>query len=238
MAIKLTTTKQQAGVVKALVYGAAGVGKTVLCDTAPTPIIISAEAGLLSLASKDIPVIEVHSLGDLNEAFLFLEESKESKHFETICLDSVTDIAEVLLTELKKSNKDPRAAYGDLADKMGEIIRSFRDLPNRHVYFTAKVKRIADEVGVNHYVPSMPGQMLITNLPYWFDEVLAMRIGMTDDQVQYRYLQTQADLFWEAKDRSGKLEAIEEPDLSKLFAKIQGKKSTTKPKTKTTKKEK
>lgn len=233
MAIKLTTTKQQAGAVKVLVYGRAGVGKTVMCSTAPTPIIISAEAGLLSLADHEIPVIEIHGIKDLTEAFIFLEESKESKHFETICLDSITDIGEVLLADLKRSTKDPRAAYGDMADKMGDIIRSFRDLSNRHVYMTAKVKRITDEVGVSQFIPSMPGQQLVTNLPYWFDEVLAMKIGVTEEGVQYRYLQTQADLFWEAKDRSGKLEAIEEPRLDKLFAKIQGEKST-----KTIKKEK
>ena len=38
----------------------------------------------------------------------------------------------------KKNNKDPRAAYGAMQDKMSEIIRAFRDITNKHVYFTAK----------------------------------------------------------------------------------------------------
>ena len=51
MALKFTTTNQAAQLhgVKALVYGPSGAGKTTLCATAPAPIIISAEAGLLSL---------------------------------------------------------------------------------------------------------------------------------------------------------------------------------------------
>lgn len=223
MAIKLSTTKISATSVKALVYGQAGVGKTRLCCTAPKPIIISAEAGLLSLAEQDIPAIIINGVDDLAEAFLFITTNEEGMKFQTICLDSITDIAEVVLSDLKIKTKDPRAAYGDLADKMGNMIRSFRDLPDRNIYFTAKVKRVTDELGVTQYVPSMPGQQLVTNLPYWFDLVMAMRIGTTEEGVKYRYLQTQPDIYWEAKDRSGRLNEIEEPNLTKLFAKIIGK---------------
>jgi hypothetical protein len=48
-------------------------------------------------------------------------------------------------------------------------------------------------------------------------------MGMFDDgngeMVETRYLQTQEDIQWIAKDRSGKLDAIEEPNLANLFAK-------------------
>ena len=69
MALNFTTTRKaaQTNGVKVLVYGKAGVGKTVLCATAPKPVIISAEAGLLSLQGADIPVIEVKNIEDLVE---------------------------------------------------------------------------------------------------------------------------------------------------------------------------
>jgi len=229
MAIKLTTTKKAATCVKMLVFGQAGAGKTTLCATAPKPLIISAESGLLALQEHDIPVIEVHSLDDLAEAYLFVTTDKKGKAFETICLDSITDIAEVALSELKKScGADPRKAYGELSDKIGDAIRSFRDLPNQNVYFTAKVKTTTDNIGMAKNVPSMPGNQLLLNLPYWFDLVLAMRIGETENEkgekIQYRYLQTEPDLYWESKDRSGRLAAIEEPNLTKLFNKVLTKK--------------
>jgi hypothetical protein len=236
MAIKLTTTSKTAGYLKMLAYGFAGVGKTVLCSTAPNPIIISAEGGLLSLADHDIPVVEIHNIDDLTDAFVFVTESKEGKVFETICLDSITDIAEVMLSDLKKNTKDPRAAYGDLGDKMGEAIRAFRDLPGRHVYMTAKAKRITNDVGVTSFIPSMPGQILTTNLPYWFDMVMPLRIGETlndqNEMINYRYLQTVPDLYWEAKDRSGKCDPMEEPNLAKIIAKITKTEKTTKKKEK------
>ena len=71
MALIFTTTKQAAieGGVKVLVYGKAGSGKTRRCATAQKPLIISEEAGLLSLREYDIPVIEIKSIIDRERAF-------------------------------------------------------------------------------------------------------------------------------------------------------------------------
>jgi phage nucleotide-binding protein len=219
--MKLTTTRKAATKVKILVYGQAGMGKTTLCGTAPKPLIISAEGGMLSLADKDLPVIEVTSTSDIYEALEYVQ-SKKGKKFKTICLDSVSDIAEVVLNDLKKESKDPRKAYGNLADEMMELIRAFRDLKSHHVYMTAKAKRAINDEGDERFFPSMPGQQLITNLPYMFDEVLALRIWKDEDGDEYRYLQTQPDYYYEAKDRSGKLKAMEKPDLNYIFRKITG----------------
>ena len=69
------------------------------------------------------------------------------------------------------------------------------------------------------YTPSFPGAKLAQNLPYLFDEVLALRIDKQDDET-IRFLQTQADNQWSAKDRSGKLDQFEEANLSKIISKI------------------
>ena len=229
MAIKLTTTNQSSKFVKMLTYGDAGVGKTVLAATAPNPIIISAESGLLSLAHLDIPVIEVKTLDDVSEAYEFITESADAKQFETICLDSITEVAEVMLSTYKKADKDPRKSYGALADHMSTLIRSFRDLENKHVYFSAKQTRLEDDfTGVSTFRPAMPGKTLTNGVPFFFDLVMAMRIGEeTDDDgkvTKYRYLQTQPDMQYIAKDRSGRLDEIERPDLSFIINKILSKK--------------
>jgi len=221
MAVVLTTTKKASTHVKALVFGEAGMGKTVLCATAPKPLIISAEAGLLSLSDHDIPVIEVKTVQDVMDVYEWITTSKEADDFETICLDSITEIAEVLLTQYKKEEKDPRKAYGRLNDDMSTLIRSFRDLKGKHVYFSCKMIRKEDEsAGFASYKPAMPGNTLINNLPYFFDEVLALRIGKLPSGKEFRYLQTQPELQWPAKDRSGTLGKMEKPDLSYIFNKI------------------
>jgi len=225
MALKFTTSREAAKIngIKCLVYGRAGVGKTTLCATAPNPIILSAESGLLSLRNLDIPVIEITTIADLQEAFSWCEAKASSNGFQTVCLDSITEIAEKVLAHAKGQVKDPRQAYGELIEKMNMTIKSFRDLKGLNVYMAAKEERSKDEgTGIILAGPSMPGAKLGTQLPYLFDEVFNLNIAKDGEGNTYRYLRTQPDLQYDAKDRSGSLAEIEAPDLTHVFNKILG----------------
>lgn len=224
MAIKLTSTAQTArdNGLKVLVHGPSGAGKTTLCATTGEPtIIISAEAGLLSLRGHDIPVIEVASIDDVSEAYRFITESAEAQSFRWVCLDSISEIAEVCLAHEKRANKDPRAAYGALADQMGQLIRAFRDIPGRNVYMACKQARTQDQAsGAQLYFPSLPGQMLGQGIAYFFDFVFALRVERDQEGNVTRWLQTGRDYTHEAKDRSGALELFEPCDLAAVAAKV------------------
>ena len=224
MAIKLTNTKDSARMngIKVLCHGPAGAGKTSLCaTTGGTPIIISAEAGLLSLRNHDIPVIEVQSIADVHEAYAFIAQSDEGKQFDWVCLDSISEIAEVVLNYEKKNAKDPRAAYGLLAEQMTDLIRAFRDLPERNVFFSCKQERAKDEqTGSMLYYPSLPGNALKQGISFFFDEVFALRVEPDAENKPQRWLQTGRDFNYEAKDRSGALDQFEPPSLSHIAQKI------------------
>lgn len=224
MAIKLTSTKKAAQVngIKVLTYGQAGAGKTSLCATTGEPtVIISAEGGLLSLRNTDIPVIEVSSIADVHEAYQFIVSSDEAKDFRWVCLDSISEIAEVVLNHEKKQSKDPRQAYGALSEQMQDLLRAFRDIPGKNVYMSAKMDRVKDEqTGALLYGPSMPGAKLGQGIPYLFDEVFVLRAEKAEDGQVYRTLQTGADYQYVAKDRSGALEFYEDPSLASIAAKI------------------
>ena len=224
MAVKLSTTSAEGGnKVNILVYGDAGIGKTVLCSTMENPFIISAEGGLLSLKGHDIPCAIIKNRQDCNEVYEWIQMSSDAKQFKNIAIDSLSEIAEVLLGDEKQLSKDPRQAYGVMDDEMSILIRGFRDLPNRNVYFSAKVKKLVEEgSGAVSYIPSVPGQSLLQKLPYFFDEVFAMKIGRLEGGETYRYLQTASDLQWIAKDRSGKLDRIVQPNLAEIMGIING----------------
>ena len=224
MALNFTTTRKAAVAngVKMLVYGQAGVGKTCLCATAPAPLIVSAEAGLLSLRNVDLPVIEVKTIEDVEDVFNFVTTSADAKKFETICLDSISEIAEVVLSTAKKFSNDPRQAYGELIDTMSILLRKFRDIPGKNIYFSAKELQVNNpETGITTIGPLMPGSKLGDSLPYLFDEVFRLNVGRKKDKDEkFRYLQTENDFKIQAKDRSGCLDAIEKPDLTYIINKI------------------
>ena len=208
--------------VRLLVYGQAGAGKTSLIPTLPEPVVLSAEGGLLSIAGADVPFIEIKTLDDMREAYAWLAQSSESKQFQSVALDSISEIAEVVLGAEKRATKDPRQAYGAMQDTMAEMIRTFRDMPGRHVYFTAKLEKSQDEMGRMLYAPSMPGNKTGQALPYFFDEVLALRVERDAEGVSQRALMCDSDCLWVAKDRSGKLDTWEAPDLGAIIRKIGG----------------
>lgn len=221
MAINLKKTGALASNgVKMLVYGQAGAGKTSLIPTLPTPIVLSAEGGLLSIQGADLPYIEVASMNDLREAYEWLVGSEEAAAFASVALDSISEVAEVVLGHELKANKDGRAAYGEMNSTMQELIRSFRDLPGKNVLFTAKLEKSQDEMGKLLYNPSMPGKSLTQGLPYFYDLVMALRVERDAEGAAQRALMCDSDGVWLAKDRSGKLEQWEQPDLGAIIEKI------------------
>jgi phage nucleotide-binding protein len=225
VAINLKSTGNLAGNgVKLLVYGAAGAGKTTLIPTLPNVVVLSAEGGLLSIQDAELPFIEITTMAELQEAYKWLAESAEAAQFESVAIDSISEVAEVCLNYEKKNNKDPRAAYGSMQEQMADIIRAFRDLPAKHVLMTAKLEKTQDEMGRILYAPSMPGNKTGQSLPYFFDEVLALRVEKDADGFAQRALMCDSDGLWLAKDRSGKLEAWEAPDLTVIINKIGAKK--------------
>ncbi len=149
--------------IKCLVYGRSGVGKTRLMATAPQPLIISAEGGLLSLRDKKVPVFEIKTLDDLNRVHDYVS-GPAGKDYHTICLDSLSEIGEKVLVNAKTGTKDGRQAYGVLADQMWLTIRAFRDLKGKCVVMTAKAEWVKDENGITRWMPSMPGKQLTLEL--------------------------------------------------------------------------
>ena len=184
-------------------------------------LVISAEAGLLSI--KDAPnvsAIEVKTYDDLREVYAALKSGELD--YDSVCLDSVSEISEILLVYEKGRNKDGRMAYQNVSEAVTSLMRSFRDL-DMHVLFLCKEGKENND-GVFLFGPKMASKPLGDAITYFFDEVLALRI--VDDQddegnaVAARWLQTRIGQGYTAKDRSGKLEAFEEPNLTALIQKL------------------
>ena len=66
----------------------------------------------------------------------------------------------------------------------------------------------------------MPSEKLQAQLPYFFDLVLHMFVGINPQNgVSYSGIHTQSNANWQAKDGSGTLDPIEFPSLGNIFKK-------------------
>jgi phage nucleotide-binding protein len=198
MAVRIQSVKSaiEDNGIKILVFGRAGAGKTVLTATAgESTIILSNESGLLSIAEAPdyVKVAQIESMDDMDDMYEFLLEDAEEGEptFKWICLDSISEIAEVCLAYEKKQSKDPRKAYGELQERMMDLLRKFRDLPHYNVVMTCKMRRQTNDEGRTFFAPMMPGQQLHQQIPYIFDEVFALRVEEDEESKEpYRVLQT------------------------------------------------
>lgn len=216
-----TTAGLHSESIKCLVYGKAGVGKTTLLGSGDNEktLILSAESGLLSLSDKNIDVLAIKSWPDMGAVYKELESGKTK--YTTVCIDSLTEISDMLVQFLNKSPdyQDPKNAlkmWGEYNKKMTSIVKAFRDLSGMNVIFTALAEDVNDG-GMLIKKPFIQGSKAQSLLSSFFDEVLYLAINESTGE---REIHTQPTNFYEAKDRSGKLERVESPDLTSMFNKI------------------
>ena len=221
MALNIQSTKDIAGNgIKIIVYGPAGAGKTRLAATTgdlENTLILSAEAGLLSLQEYDIDVVQIRSLEDMRAAVGHLRSTEN--HYKWCIIDSLSEIAEVVLDNEKDRNTNGMKAYGNMADTMVKLVKAFRDTRGLNVVLIVKESTENDEGRLVHK-PSTPGKRLGEDIPYLFDEVFALRTERNPEGGVKRFLQTVNDGYYDCKDRSGRLDPVEPPHLGKIAAKI------------------
>jgi phage nucleotide-binding protein len=207
--------------VKLLVYGKSGVGKTSFLGTGDngSTLIVSAEKGLLSLAEKNIDVIEVDCFETARQAYAFVM-SDQAQKYKTICIDSLTELSDMLVSTLEKQPeyKDPKNTlklWGEYNKRMTSFIKAFRGVP-KNVVFTALEEEVNDG-GTLIRKPFIKGSATQKLLESYFDELFYLYVDAATNQ---RQLLTQPTTYISAKDRSGKLLDTEEPDLASIISKI------------------
>lgn len=216
-----TTNQVTSHGVKILTYGLSGAGKTGAISTLPAPVVASAESGLMPLRKMNIRFAEIKTLLDIIEFYMWCKSSHEATQYASIAIDSLSEIAEVVLANELKLVKDPRQAYGEIITKMTSLVRDFRDLPGKNVYMSAKAEFTKDDQGRMFWLPMMPGNKLGQQLPYFFDEVFYMHTQEWEGK-KYHLVQTHQSGQIVAKDRSGALQPVELADLGMLINKILG----------------
>lgn len=148
--------------------------------------------------------------------------------YETIFADSITKISRLALQWAtqqpdafnRDGKPDLRSAYGILGREMVGWITQLQHAP-RNVIFTCAMEEAKDDFGRKSWELHLEGAATGKALPGIVDEVISYAILSDGEGGTYRAFVTQMDNEWgfPAKDRSGRLDALEPPDLGALIAK-------------------
>lgn len=211
--------------VKALIYGPPGSGKTPIINSAPRPLLLACEPGLLSMRNSMVPTFQAFTSDLIDEFFKwFSSDTTEVKNFDTIAVDSTSQMAEIYLNaaltgKSKAGNKmHGLAAYGDMATRTIEHLEKLFFMPNKHVYLIAK-ENVANENGATYKKPQYPGNMLNDSIPYKYDCVLRLAIHNIPGAGQHKAFRCIGSIDEMARNRTGDLMEFEPPDFGALVAK-------------------
>lgn len=211
---------------KAVVYGEPGSGKTPIINTAPRPMLVACEPGLLSMRGSTVPTWEAYTPAAIDAFFDWIfSDSKDLNNFDSIGFDSASECAETyLVRELSKTSKsgakvNGEAAYGEMAAHTMNKLRGLYFLRNKHVYLICKQQNIEDG-SIKLKRPYFPGRVLNVAVTHLYDLVLHLADVNIPGVGLQKAFRTKSSFDIVARDRSGKLAEFEPPNLTALFSKV------------------
>jgi GTPase SAR1 family protein len=155
--------------------------------------------------------------------------------FETIFVDSISAISRLSFRwaeqqpeafSERSGKKDIRGAYGLHGREMVLWLNQLQHARIKHVIFVGILERVVDEFNRGEWQLQAEGSKTSRELPGIVDEIITMNfLDFGDSKPRTRGFVCTAPNPWSypAKDRSGRLEQIEPPDLGKLLSKLTSK---------------
>ena len=155
------------------------------------------------------------------------------ERYATFFVDSITQMSRLCFTWCKsqpgaisdRSGKpDLRAAYGLLGQEMVGALTHLQHARGKNVVFVAILDERLDDFNRRVFEPQIEGSKTGLQMPGIVDEVVTLAEIKAEDGSSYRAFVTHTlnPFGFPAKDRSGRLDLLEPPDLGALIAKCAG----------------
>ena len=121
----------------------------------------------------------------------------------------------------KTGKPDSRGAYGLLGQEMIAALTHLQHVRDKHVIFVAILEEKTDDIGRRTFQLQLEGSKTALELPGVLDEVITLSSIKDENGGSFRAFVTRADnpYGFPSKDRSGRLDALEAPDLGQLINK-------------------
>jgi hypothetical protein len=156
-----------------------------------------------------------------------------------VFVDSITDLTRQAMGYAKQQPEafsdrtgkpDIRGAYGLLGREVIQALKHLQHAPGKTVIFVGVLEKVTDEFNVATWQPQMEGSKAGRELPGIVDQVISMHLFSHDADGNWELNEKAADrrlvcrsgnpYGLPGKDRSGRLDVTEPPDLGALLAKI------------------
>lgn len=155
--------------------------------------------------------------------------SIDLKKYETVFIDSITVASRECFkwakvqpeTQSRDGKPDTRGAYGMLGQEMIRWLTHLQHCP-KSIVVSGILDMEVDDLKRVSWVPQVEGSKTGRELPGIFDQVITLQNFKNEDGTMYRAFCCQQQNPWgyPAKDRSGRLDLLEAPDLGALIKKI------------------
>ncbi len=153
--------------------------------------------------------------------------------YETVFIDSITVAGRLCFQWAKgqpqafsdrTGKPDMRGAYGLHGQEMIAWLTHLQHTRGKNIWFVGILDEKLDDFNRKVFTPQIDGSKTGNELPGIVDEVIAMAEISEGDGAAYRAFvcQTLNPYGFPAKDRSGRLDVVEEPHLGRLMEKIGG----------------
>ena len=176
-----------------------------------------------------LPANAVYSEAHYNEVVKDPELARLAT-YTRLFIDSVTSAARLCFTWAEqqpeatsdRGRKDLRGIYGLHARSMIGWLNQLQHAREKTVVFVAVLEKNTDEFNVSTWQPQIEGSKTGRELPAIVDEIITMTwIDFGDRKPVRAFVCTNPNAWgYPAKDRSGRLEQIEPPNLGALLEKL------------------
>lgn len=182
-------------------------------------------------AAQDIQGVRNYSAGHYAYASMTLGDPSMFSQFQTVFVDSITVSGRLCFDWCKRQPEafsektgkpDGRGAYGLHGQQMISFLTQLQHTQGKNIVLVGILDHIKDDFGRFTWEPQIDGSKTGREFPGIVDEVISMAEMKTPEGESYRAFvcQTLNPHGYPAKDRSGRLDVIEEPHLGKLMDKM------------------
>jgi hypothetical protein len=176
-----------------------------------------------------LPATSVYSEAHFNEVMKH-EEFVQLATYQTLYIDSLTAAGRLCFAHAEqqpdaftdRGRKDLRAVYGLHARDMIGWLNQLQHARGRNVIFIATLERNIDDFNIATWQPQIEGAKTPRELPAIVDQIITMTwVDFGDRKLVRAFVCTNPNPWgYPAKDRSGRLEQLEPPNLGALLEKL------------------